>query len=55
MKLPSFDNWGNGELSKIGIMILKNVNNKKCAPNFIFFNKKNQLATTPFSKFGNFI
>ena len=28
MKLPNFDNWGNSELSKIGIMILKNVNTK---------------------------
>ena len=40
MKLPSFDNWDNGELSKIGIMILKNVNNKNCTPKFVFFKGK---------------
>ena len=46
----NFENWHNAELSKIGhhfsndmilkIMLLKNVNNKKCAPKFIFFNEK---------------
>ena len=46
----NFENWCEGELSKIGHhfsndMILKmilsrNVNNKKCASKFIFFNEK---------------
>ena len=49
-KLMNFENWVNGEMSKIrrhfrnksrSILILsKNVNNKKCAPKLIFFNKK---------------
>ena len=45
MKLPNFDNWSNGELSKLGIILRnkvlsKNANNKKCAPKFVFFNEK---------------
>ena len=50
MKLLNFENWVNGEESKIGhhfskeselkIDVIKNVNNKKCAPKLIFFNKK---------------
>ena len=49
-KFMNFENWCNGELSKIGhhfsnkgiekLMISKNVNNKKCAPKLIFFNEK---------------
>ena len=49
-KLLNFKNFVNGELSKIGLhfndkgilklMLSKNVNNKKCAPNFQFFNEK---------------
>ena len=34
MKLPNFDNWSNGELSKIGHHF------RKCAPKFVFFNEK---------------
>ena len=50
MKLPNFENWSNGDLSKIGhhfsnkviykLMLSKNVNNKICAPKLIFFNEK---------------
>ena len=46
MKLPHFDNWSNGELSKIGHHFGKrcdfknNVNYKKCDPKFIFFDEK---------------
>ena len=46
MKLPNFENWSNGQLSKIGhhfinkrllkLILSKNVNNK----NLIFFNEK---------------
>ena len=42
MKLPKFENWSNGELSKIGhhfsdkrrkkLILSKNANNNKCAP-----------------------
>ena len=42
MKLPNFENWSNGKLSKIGhhfsnkrllkLILSKNVNNNKCAP-----------------------
>ena len=37
MKLPNFENWSNGELSKIGHhfsnkLMVSNVNFKKCAP-----------------------
>ena len=47
-KLLNFENWCNVELSKIGhhfkvileLILLKNVNNKKCASTFIFFNEK---------------
>ena len=49
-KLMNFENWVNGEVSKIrrhfrnksrSILILsKNVNNEKCAPKLIFFNEK---------------
>ena len=49
-KLMNFENWVNGEVSKIrrhfrnksrSILILsKNVNNKKCAPKLEFFNVK---------------
>ena len=50
MNLPNVDNQSNGELSKIEhhfrkysalkIDVIKNVNNKKCAPKLIFFNEK---------------
>ena len=46
MKLLNFENWSCGELSKIGHHLKKlsdlskNVNNKKCAPKFIFFIEK---------------
>ena len=50
MKLPNFENWSNGELSKIWhhfsnerlskLILSKNVNNKKCAPKLVFFNEK---------------
>ena len=50
MKLPNFNNWSNGELSKIGhhfsnkrlkkLVLSKNINNNKCAPKFVFFNEK---------------
>ena len=45
MKLLNFENWCNGEVSKIGhhlenkvikIDIKKNVSNKKCGPELIF-------------------
>jgi hypothetical protein len=40
-KLLNFENWCNGELSKIGhdkeLTLSKNVNNKKCAPNFNWY------------------
>ena len=46
----NFENWCNGELSKIGhhfsnkvilkMMLSKNINNKKCAPELVFFNEK---------------
>ena len=49
-KLLNFEFWINGELSKIGhhfsnkksqkLILSKNVNNKKCAPKLVFFNKK---------------
>jgi hypothetical protein len=49
-KLLNFEFWNNGELSKIGhhfsnkkfqkLILSKNVNIKKCAPKFVFFNKK---------------
>ena len=49
-KLLNFENWVNGEVSKIRrhfrnkscsiLMLSKNVNNKKCAPKLIFFNEK---------------
>ena len=47
MKLLNFENWSSGEVSKIGyrftkLMLSKNVNNKKCAPKFIFFNEKKE-------------
>ena len=48
-KLLNFENWVNGEVSKIRrhfrnkscsiLKLSKNVNNKKCAPKLIFFNK----------------
>ena len=53
MKLLNFKNWSSGELSKkkLGITLKnklnwklglsKNVGNKKCAPEFVFFNEKN--------------
>ena len=44
MKLLNFENWFNGELSKIGNnfsdKVIKNVNNKKCAPKLALFNEK---------------
>ena len=50
MKLPNFENWSNGELSKIRhhfsnkviqlLLLSKNVNNKKCAPKLVFINEK---------------
>ena len=46
----NFENWCNGELSKIGHnfsnnvilkkVLSKNINNKKCAPKFVFLNEK---------------
>ena len=52
-KILNFENWSCGELSKkLGIilenkvMLSKNVNNKKCAPKFIFFNVK-KIRKTP--------
>ena len=46
----NFEFWINGELSKIGhhfsnkkiqkLILSKNVNNKKCAAQLVFFNKK---------------
>ena len=49
-KLLNFENWVNGEVSKIRrhfrnksrsiLMLSKNVNNKKCAPKLILFNEK---------------
>ena len=49
-KLLNFENWVNGEVSKIRshfrnkshsiLKLSKNVNNKKCAPKLIFFNEK---------------
>jgi hypothetical protein len=46
-KFLNFENWFNGELSKIGLhfsnkVILKTDVNKKCAPELVFFNKKNE-------------
>ena len=38
MKLLNFENWSSGKLSKIQLMLSINVNNKKCAPKFVFFN-----------------
>ena len=50
MKLLNFENWSSGKLSKIGhhfreqsdlkIDVFKNINNKKFAFKFVFFNKK---------------
>ena len=45
MKLPNFENWSNGELSKIGHHFRKKRDLKidiikRCAPKFIFFNEK---------------
>ena len=50
-KLLNFENWVNGVVSKIGhhfrkksdliIEVINYVNNKKCAPKLVFFNKKN--------------
>jgi hypothetical protein len=50
MKLPSSENWFNGELSKIErhfnnkviqkLMLQKNLKNKNCAPKLVFFNVK---------------
>ena len=60
MKLLNFENWSSGELSKIGhhftkesylkIDVIKNVNNKKCASKYIFFDakKKNQRDSDDF-------
>ena len=49
-KLLNFENWANGEVLKIGhhcrkksdlkLMLSKNVNNKKCAPELVFLNEK---------------
>jgi hypothetical protein len=49
-KLLNFEFWINGEVSKIGHhlsnkkiqnkILLKHVNNKKCAPKLVFFNEK---------------
>ena len=49
-KFMNFENWCNGELSKIGhhfsnylikkMMLSKNFDNKKCAPKLVFFNEK---------------
>ena len=46
-KLLNFEFWINGELSKIGhhfsnkkMILLKNVNNKKCVPKFVCLNEK---------------
>ena len=46
-KLLNFENWVNGEVSIIlenkviqKLMLSKNVNNKTCAPELIFFNEK---------------
>ena len=49
-KLLNSENWVNGEVSKISshfrnksrsiLKLSKNVNNKKCAPNLVFFKKK---------------
>ena len=47
MKLSNYENWSSGKLSKIGNHF-KNVNNKKCAPNFAFFNEKNQKYSDDF-------
>ena len=48
----NFEDWCNGELSKIGyhfsnkviykLILSRNVNNKKCAPKLLFFNEKNE-------------
>ena len=50
-KLLNFENWCMGRCQKLGIIIgnkviqklmtLKNVNDKKGVPRFIFFNEKN--------------
>ena len=45
MKLLNFENWSNGNLSKIGhhfrkLSDLKIDVIKKCVPNFLFFNEK---------------
>ena len=52
-KLLNFENWINGEVSKISshfrnksrsiLKLSKNVNNKKCAPKLIFFNGEKKL------------
>ena len=57
-KLLNFENWVNGEVSKIRrhfrnksrsiLKLSKNVNNKKCAPKLIFFNKKNEKDSDNF-------
>ena len=49
-EIIKFEFWINGELSKIGhhfinkairkLILSKNVNNKKCAPQLSFFNEK---------------
>ena len=54
----NFENWCNGELSKIGhhfsnkvilkMMLSKNINNKKCAPKIVCFNEKNQKDSDDF-------
>ena len=54
----NFENWCNGELSKIGhhfsnylikkMMLSKNFDNKKCAPKLVFFDEKN-LRKIPMS------
>ena len=53
MKLPNFDNWSNGELSKIGhhfrkLSDLKIDVIKKCAPKLIFFDEKNEKDSYDF-------
>ena len=59
-KLLNFEFWINGELSKIGhhfsnkviqkLILSKNVNNKKCAPKLVFFNKKMRKIWMIFDK-----
>ena len=56
LELLNFKKWSSGELSKIGhhfrkysdlkIDVIRNVNNKKCAPKLVLFNEKKMRKIT---------